>query len=83
MTIKNCGKLALKMQYQLKLKLKLKLKFFFKLKNIKTKHSLSHDPNLRFIISNTGAMSKGHPTDAKSQNGHIKRTIRSKIRSIL
>jgi hypothetical protein len=71
MTIKNCGKLALKMQYQLKLK----LKFFFKLKNIQTKHNLCHDPNPRFMICNTGAMSKGHPTYAKPQNGHIKRTI--------
>jgi hypothetical protein len=42
-----------------------------------------HDPNPGFMIGNIGAVSKGHPTYAKPQNRHIKRTSYSKIRSIL
>ena len=41
-----------------------------------------NDPNPGFVIGNAGAVLKGHPAHAKPQNGHIKRTIYSKIRSV-
>ena len=43
--------------------------------------SRCHDPNPGFMTGNVGAVSKGHLTYAKPQNGHIKRTISPKIRS--
>ena len=40
-----------------------------------------HDPNPGSVTGNVGAVSKGHLTYAKPQNGHIKRIICLKIRS--
>jgi hypothetical protein len=41
-----------------------------------------HDPNPGSVTGNAGAVSKGHLTYAKTQNGHIKRISYSKIHSI-
>jgi hypothetical protein len=40
------------------------------------------DPNPGSMTGNVGAVLEGHPACAKPQNGHIKRIIYSKIRSI-
>jgi hypothetical protein len=41
-----------------------------------------HDPNPGSMTGNAGAVAEGHPSRAKPHNGHIKRIIYSKIRSI-
>jgi len=41
-----------------------------------------HDQNPWSMTGNAGAVLKGHPTYAKPQNGHIKRTSYLKIQSI-
>ena len=41
-----------------------------------------HDPNPGSMTGNAGAVPEEHPARAKPQNGHIKRIIYSKIRSI-
>ena len=54
----------------------------FLLLNSKSEARDCHDPNPGSMTGNAGAVSEGHPSRAKPQNGHIKRIIYSKIRSI-
>jgi len=65
--------------------------FVFYVKDLTTKvvllsghnnDGLCHDPNPGSVTDNVGVVPEGHPSRAKPQNGHIKRIIYSKIRSI-